>query len=61
METFGKNQWIDMFKEIGMTEAQMKQWHDVFEAKNPEKHQEFLEWLGIDEEDIKQVRKAHSS
>ncbi|MBF0370890.1 MAG: hypothetical protein HQL52_15680 [Magnetococcales bacterium] len=58
MQTMNKEQWIDIFKETGLDEAQMKRWHQVFEKQQPEGHQAFLEWLGISPDEIHQIRNA---
>ena len=49
-------EWVAMFREIGLSEAQMEQWHKVFEARHPAGHQGFLEWLGIKPEEIDRIR-----
>lgn len=56
MESFGKTQWVEMFEGIGLTDEKMRQWHEVFEAKYPEKHREFLEWLNIAPNEIESIR-----
>jgi hypothetical protein len=50
------DQWIGMFREIGLDEAKMKQWHKLFENRNPAGHQSFLEWLGLTPKHIDQIR-----
>ncbi len=50
-------QWVELFREIGLKEADMQKWHRLFEAKNPEGHQSFLEWLGLDEQRIRDIRR----
>ena len=42
-----KEDWVDMFKQIGLTEDQMKKWHHIFENRHPEGHKAFLSWLGF--------------
>ncbi len=49
-------QWVELFQEIGLQEADMKKWHRLFENRHPEGHQSFLEWLGLDEQRIKDIR-----
>ena len=51
-----KEQWVEMFSEIGLDEATMTRWHQLFERNNPEGHQEFLEWLNIPDEEITEIR-----
>ena len=49
-------QWVELFNEVGLTEADRKKSHHFFEEKNPQGHQSFLEWLGLDAKRIKEVR-----
>jgi hypothetical protein len=51
-----KEQWVEMFREIGLDDSKMRQWHRVFEQRNPEGHQEFLEWLNIPGAEIAEIR-----
>ena len=51
-----KQQWVELFRAIGLTEDAMKLWHHEFEATNPEGHHEFLEWINIPEEEIREIR-----
>jgi len=51
-----KEQWVAMFKELGLTEAQMRRWHQLFESRHAQAHQSFLEWLGVDAQEIAQIR-----
>lgn len=50
------DQWVAMFREIGLDEARMHEWHRVFEARHPQAHQSFLEWLGVSEKEIGRIR-----
>jgi hypothetical protein len=45
-----------MFRDIGLDDATMAKWHQTFESRNPEGHQEFLEWLGIPDAEITEIR-----
>ena len=45
-----------MFQDLGLTEAQMRQWHILFEQRHPAQHQAFLEWLQIQPAEIAQIR-----
>lgn len=49
-------EWVAMFQEIGLDHAQMRRWHKLFEARHPEAHQAFLEWLGIKPEEVDRIR-----
>ncbi len=51
-----KENWIDMFRQIGLTEDQMKKWHQIFEKNHPEGHEAFLSWLKISPEEITRIR-----
>ena len=50
------NQWVAMFRDIGLDDAKMEQWHRLFEARHPAGHQAFLEWLGQNPEEIDRIR-----
>lgn len=51
-----KNEWVDMFREIGLTDESMMNWHRVFESRHPEAHEAFLQWLGIPADEIVEIR-----
>ena len=53
----GVKEWVSMFREIGLDDDAMKKWHHLFEARNPENHQSFLEWLGVSAPEIETIRK----
>lgn len=55
-EVMNKEKWVLLFKEIGLDEATMTRWHQEFEARYPDGHQSFLEWLNIDASEIRQIR-----
>jgi hypothetical protein len=40
----------------GFSEEQMRRWHCEFEKSAPAEHQEFLEFLHIPAEEVKQIR-----
>ena len=50
------DEWVAMFQEIGLDQAQRERWHKVFETRHPTAHQGFLEWLGLQPEDIDRIR-----
>lgn len=50
------DEWVELFKEIGLTDGDMKKWHRLFEVKNPDGHLSFLKWLGLSDERIEKVR-----
>lgn len=51
-----KSQWIELFRELGLDDANMLQWHRLFEQRYPAQHQAFLQWLQIPTEEIEQIR-----
>ena len=55
-EVMNKDKWVLLFKEIGLDEATMTQWHQAFEARYPDGHQSFLKWLNIEDSEIRRIR-----
>jgi len=51
-----KEKWVSIMKAAGLTGEQMNGWHMEFERSAPEEHQEFLEFLHIDPEEIRAIR-----
>jgi hypothetical protein len=49
-------EWVAMFKSIGLDEAGMMAWHKLFESRHPEAHRSFLEWLGLAPHKIEEIR-----
>ena len=49
-------EWVAMFEEVGLDEPKRHQWHKLFEARHPDAHQSFLEWLGLGQDEIDQIR-----
>lgn len=60
MKNFGKSEWVELFRETGLTEEMMEKWHRLFEAEYPEAHQEFLQWLQLPAEEIAAIRQRCS-
>ncbi|MEN6464725.1 MAG: hypothetical protein ABFD62_06050 [Syntrophaceae bacterium] len=52
------DEWAGRFRAIGLDDAAMRKWHGLFEKENPAGHQSFLEWLGLPEEKIKEIRQG---
>ncbi len=52
-----KETWVSLLKAAGLDEEGMKNWHIEFEKTSPEAHQDFLESIGIDKDEIKSIRK----
>ena len=51
------NEWVAMFREIGLDEEAMKKWHRTFESRHAQAHRSFLEWLGVEPSKIEEIRK----
>ena len=51
-----KEKWVLLFREIGLDDATMTQWHHAFETRHPDGHQSFLEWLGMPDAEITRIR-----
>jgi hypothetical protein len=51
-----KEEWVAMYEDIGLDGSRRMQWHKLFESRHPDGHQGFLEWLGIPQEEIDQIR-----
>ena len=51
-----KEDWVAMFREIGLNDESMKKWHQLFEVRHPEGHADFLNWLGLSSDEITRVR-----
>ena len=54
--TLSRETWTDMFRAIGMSDEEMRQWHANFEKNMPEAHADFLHSLGLDGEEIGRIR-----
>jgi hypothetical protein len=53
-----KEEWIALFRELGLTDEAMMKWHRLFEARHPQGHEDFLAWLGLDGQEIALIRAA---
>jgi DNA-binding transcriptional MerR regulator len=51
-----KQQWVDLLRATGLDEQEMWRWHQEFERRMPEAHQDFLDALGISESEIRAIR-----
>jgi crotonobetainyl-CoA:carnitine CoA-transferase CaiB-like acyl-CoA transferase len=56
MSHINVDQWVELFRAVGLTDEQMRAWHDAFEERHPEGHQSFLQWLGLPAERIARIR-----
>ena len=48
--------WVSLLKAAGLDEDGMKNWHIEFEKTSPEAHQDFLESIGIEKDEIISIR-----
>ena len=55
------DQWVDMFRSIGLDDGQMMAWHAEFERRHPDAHESFLQWLGLTFERIVEIRTRAAS
>ncbi|OMH38833.1 MerR family transcriptional regulator [Motiliproteus sp. MSK22-1] len=51
-----KERWVEIMKVSGMSDEAMHNWHRQFEKMEPDSHQEFLESLSIEDEEISRIR-----
>jgi len=51
-----RGDWTLMFRALGLSDQQMRQWHHMFEFSAPLAHGRFLSFLGLNAEEIEQVR-----
>ncbi|HJU82768.1 MAG TPA: MerR family transcriptional regulator [Holophagaceae bacterium] len=52
-----KAAWVALLRASGFSEADMDRWHEAFEGSDPERHQRFLEFLGLDAAAIAALRR----
>lgn len=51
-----KDVWVSILRAAGLDEVDMKNWHVEFEKNSPAAHQDFLESIGIDKDEIVAIR-----
>ncbi|HEX7599666.1 MAG TPA: MerR family transcriptional regulator [Polyangia bacterium] len=56
LQAMDKATWVSLLRTSGFTEADMDRWHIAFEAADPERHQRFLAFLGLSEEEVMRIR-----
>ena len=54
--SMSKASWTRMFRSIGLSDEDMRQWHAHFERTMPEAHRDFLESLGLDASEVRRIR-----
>lgn len=57
-QMINKKRWTEIMDAAGFTDEDKKKWHKQFEKMEPQGHQEFLESLGIDGDEIARIRKS---
>ncbi len=51
-----KEVWVSLLQAAGLDETGMRNWHIEFEKMSPEAHQDFLESIGIESDEIALIR-----
>lgn len=51
-----RKKWTTLLRSVGMTDADMRNWHLEFERMTPEGHNDFLVALGIPPDEIQLIR-----
>jgi len=51
-----KDRWVEIMRKAGFSEDDMHRWHVEFEKSAPAEHQEFLEFLHIQPDEIRGIR-----
>ena len=54
--TLNVDDWVAMFRSIGLDDDAMWKWHREFEQRHPAAHENFLRWLGLSEARIREIR-----
>ena len=56
-----KATWVSLLAASGFSEDDMNRWHVEFERSSPEEHRRFLRFLGIPENEVREIqRRAHA-
>jgi DNA-binding transcriptional MerR regulator len=51
-----KKRWTAIMRAAGMGDEDMRNWHREFESREPDAHQEFLESLNIESDEVSRIR-----
>jgi hypothetical protein len=51
-----KELWVSILRSTGLDEQGMKKWHVEFEKASPDAHRDFLESIGIEQDEIELIR-----
>jgi hypothetical protein len=55
------DEWVELFRAIGLDDQKMHAWHAEFERRHPAGHQGFLEWLRLPTERIAEIRRKSAA
>ncbi len=55
-EMLSKERWVEILRAAGLSDEDMHNWHKQFEKMEPDAHQDFLESLGIKQDEIAKIR-----
>ena len=58
MAEMTKTIWVELFKEAGLSDKQMHDWHHAFETKYPELHEGFLKWINLSDDEVASIRNS---
>ena len=56
MKTITKDQFVAVLNDAGITDEQKHRLHAVFEARHPEAHESFLQWLALPADEVRSIR-----
>ncbi|HUJ44080.1 MAG TPA: hypothetical protein VLW52_10775 [Opitutaceae bacterium] len=56
MRTITKDQFVALLNDSGITDAQRHRLHVLLEARHPQAHEAFLQWLGLPADAIRTIR-----
>ncbi|MCP3961053.1 MAG: MerR family transcriptional regulator, partial [bacterium] len=51
-----KEGWVAILRATGLSEDDMGRWHVEFERLSPDGHRDFLESLGLEDEEVERIR-----
>ncbi len=56
-----KQGWVAILRATGLSDEDMRRWHVEFERLSPAAHQDFLESLGLEDDEIGRIREGSRS
>ncbi len=56
MKSVTKDQFVAVLNEAGITDEQKHRLHAAFEARHPEAHEAFLQWIGLPADAVRSIR-----